>query len=81
MQVESRVETEGQRLSIVGRFGLGDFHRALAALHNMTTKRGYQDLVLDFEACTSAFNGPMISLATTVGACAMRASTSTSASP
>lgn len=63
-----RIESDGNKIEIIGRFGMMDFHRVLAALHNMTTKRGYQDIVLDFGACTAAFSGPMISLCTAIGA-------------
>ena len=64
----NRIETHENRISVVGRLGLSDFHRLLAAFHSQTTKRGYQDLVLDFSLCTAAFAGPMVSICSAIGA-------------
>jgi len=63
----SQIGSDGNRISVVGRLGLMDFHRLLAAIHTATTKRGYQDITLDFEGCTAAFAGPMLSVCATVG--------------
>jgi hypothetical protein len=42
------LSTDGNRLSFVGRLDITAFRRPIAALHNMISSRGYQDVVLDF---------------------------------
>ncbi len=58
----STIRTDGNRIQISGRFGMFDFHRALATIHNLAVKRGYPDIVLDFEQCTFTFAGPMLAV-------------------
>jgi anti-sigma regulatory factor (Ser/Thr protein kinase) len=41
---------------------LRDFHRLLAQIHAVVEKLGYQDVVLDLEQCTSAFQNAMLSV-------------------
>jgi anti-sigma regulatory factor (Ser/Thr protein kinase) len=60
------VESHGNRIDIVGRVGLLDFHRVLAALHGLVVKRECREVVLNFEACTAAYNGPMLSICSAV---------------
>lgn len=58
----SRIETSGNRLRVVGRFELSDLRRFTAALYNLTTKMGYEDVVLDFADCGAAYPGPMVAV-------------------
>ena len=58
-----QVSREGNRIAIAGELGLLEFRRVLATVHDATAKRGFKDLVLDFEHCTAAFAGPMLALA------------------
>jgi hypothetical protein len=57
------LQTTGNRLSISGLLGTRDFRRVLAAMHNLTTGQGYQDIELDFSGCTAAFGGPILAIA------------------
>jgi len=56
------LQSDGNTVYVSGGLGLGDFRRVLAALHNLTVKRGYEDIVLDFTLCTAAYAGPMLAL-------------------
>ena len=53
---------EGNRIQISGPFRFGDLFRVLAAIHQAVQNAGYQDIVLDFEECTTAFAGPMLAI-------------------
>jgi hypothetical protein len=57
------LQTTGNRLSITGLLGTRDFRRVLAAMHNLTSGQGYQDLELDFTGCTAAYGGPILAIA------------------
>jgi anti-sigma regulatory factor (Ser/Thr protein kinase) len=57
------LQTTGNRLSITGLLGTRDFRRLLAAMHNLTSGQGYQDLELDFTGCTAAYGGPILAIA------------------
>jgi hypothetical protein len=57
------LHTTGNRLSISGQLGTRDFRRVLAAMHNLTTGQGYQDIELDFAGCTVAYGGPILAIA------------------
>lgn len=57
------LESNGNRLSISGHLGTRDLRRVLAAMHNLTSGRGYQDIELDFSACTAAYGGPILAIA------------------
>jgi anti-sigma regulatory factor (Ser/Thr protein kinase) len=58
----ARLETSGNRLAITGRLELADLRRVTAALHGLISRSGYQDVILDFSACTGAYPGPMAAL-------------------
>lgn len=53
---------ENNRVIFGGAFAIGDLHRPLAGLHQMVQDAGYQDIVLDFSACTAAYPEPMLAL-------------------
>ena len=55
--------TIGNRLSISGQFGMRDLRRVLAAMHNLTSGQGYQDIELDFTGCTATYGGPILGIA------------------
>ena len=57
-----RIDTEGNRVQIAGSFSLTDLRRLTATLHNLTTRLGYQDIVLDMTRCIAAYPGPMVGL-------------------
>lgn len=57
-----RIDSNGNCITVVGSFALSDLRRMTASLHNLTTRAGYEDLLLDFSRCTAAFPGPMIGL-------------------
>lgn len=56
------INSNGKVISVSGQFTVAEFHRLLAAIHNLTSKSGYVDLSLDFSACTAAFPGPMLAV-------------------
>ena len=58
----THIVTAGNCLSVRGPYGVAEFHRLLAAIHDRVVNRGYSDLVLEFSDCTSAFAGPMLAL-------------------
>lgn len=53
------IHREQNRITFEGTFGIGDLLTSLAALHQ-AVQAGYQDLILDFSACTAAFAPPML---------------------
>lgn len=57
------LKTTGNRLSITGQLGTKGFRRVIAAMHNLTSGQGYQDLDLDFSGCTAAYGGPILAIA------------------
>jgi hypothetical protein len=61
-----RIDTEGNRVLIAGSFSLTDLRRLTATLHNLTTRLGYQDVVLDMTRCIAAYPGPMVGLCSQV---------------
>lgn len=56
----SSIDRVDNRIVVSGE--LVDFHRLLAMLHNIAEKLGYQEVVLDLERCTSAFQNAMLSV-------------------
>ncbi len=54
------IERNGNEVVVVG--DLDDFHRLLSQIHAAIEKAGYQDLVLNLESCTSAFQNSMLSV-------------------
>ena len=58
-----RIESNNQTIAITGSLEERDFRRFLAALHERTQIKGYQDIALDFNHCTAAFPGPMLAIA------------------
>ncbi|MBM4394751.1 MAG: DUF4325 domain-containing protein [Deltaproteobacteria bacterium] len=61
-----RVETQASRIVVSGAIDLGDFRRLLAAMHDVTARRGYSDVLLDFGQCETAFPGPMAAVCAAV---------------
>jgi hypothetical protein len=57
------VHTVGNRVSISGHLGTRDMRRVLAAMHNLKSGQGYQDIELDFTGCTAAYGGPILAIA------------------
>jgi len=55
--------TTGNRIFVQGPLRTRDMRRVLAAIHNLVSNLGYQDLELDFSACSATFGGPMLALA------------------
>lgn len=53
------VRREGNIISVAGNHGMGEVHRLIGMIHDATSKRGFQDIVIDFSKCESTFNGPM----------------------
>lgn len=57
-----RVESDGNRIRIIGILALSDLRRLSAALYSLTVKSGYQDIVLDLSGCIRASPGPVAGL-------------------
>ncbi len=60
--VDSLIIRQQNRVIFRGAFRIDDLTRPLASLHQAVQDAGYQDVVLDFSACTAAFAGPMLAL-------------------
>jgi hypothetical protein len=58
--LNSTIDRRDNRIIVAGE--LYDFHRLLANVHTIVEKLGYQDVVLDLENCTSAFQNSMLSV-------------------
>jgi hypothetical protein len=58
--LNSTIDRIDNRIVVGGE--LYDFHRFLAHIHTIVEKLAYQDVVLDFENCTSAFQNAMLSV-------------------
>ncbi|HYA38479.1 MAG TPA: STAS-like domain-containing protein [Candidatus Methylomirabilis sp.] len=54
------IERNGNEVVVTG--DLDDFHRLLSFIHTAIEKAGYQDLILNLESCTSAFQNSMLSV-------------------
>jgi anti-sigma regulatory factor (Ser/Thr protein kinase) len=54
------IRTEENKIILSGSFYTDDFHYFLTSLHVLINGRGYQDIVLDFSKCASAFPGAML---------------------
>lgn len=52
--------TVGNKVVVSGLVGIENFRVLLAAIHNLTRKLGYANVVLDFSLCTAAFPGAML---------------------
>jgi len=63
----SSIERIDNRIIVTGE--LYDFHRFLSILHTIVQKLKYQDVILDFESCTSAYQNSMLSVCAQVMAC------------
>jgi anti-sigma regulatory factor (Ser/Thr protein kinase) len=57
-----RVETTANRVVIVGTISHFDLRRLTATLFNLTSRLGYENLVVDFARCAAAYPGPMAGL-------------------
>lgn len=57
------ISSDSNRIIVLGDFGVREMQQMLAAMHNLTSTRGYRDLELDFSDCTSAFSGQMLGIA------------------
>lgn len=56
----SAIERTENKISVQGEFH--DLHKFLGCMHAIAGKLGYQDIVLDFDGCTSAYQNSMLSL-------------------
>ena len=56
------IRSYNNTILISGPLTAEEFHRLLAATHNLINKRGYQSINLDFSNCTAAFPGPMMAI-------------------
>lgn len=56
------INSNGNVISVSGAITVIEFHRLLAAIHNLSKVRGYEQLVLDLSSCSSAFPGPMLAI-------------------
>lgn len=60
------INTENNSVEVTGAFESSDLRRLLAAIHGLIVKRSYQDINIDFSACTRAYAGPIIALCTQI---------------
>ena len=60
------IVSENNTIKVLGDFGVREMQQMLAAMHNLTTMRGYSDLNIDFSDCKSAFSGQMLGIAANV---------------
>lgn len=60
------IQRDDNVIRVSGRFGMVEYRRMLAAVHNAVAKRGYEDLVLDFTNLAAAYLGPMLALCSEV---------------
>ena len=58
--LNSTIERQENRITVVG--DLYDFHRLLSDIHHTIERLGYQEVTIDFTACTSAFQNAMLSV-------------------
>ncbi len=58
--MSNQIHRDGNRVVVAG--DLTDFHRLLSVIHGAIEKAKYEDLVLDFTDCTSAFQNSMLSV-------------------
>lgn len=56
------IYSNGNTIAVSGQFTVTEFHRLLAAIHNLSTKDGHENLILDMSSCSSAFPGPMLAV-------------------
>jgi anti-sigma regulatory factor (Ser/Thr protein kinase) len=61
-----RIEVVENCVRVLGRVGLIGFRNLLATLHNLSTKSGYNDLVLDFSMCEAAYTSAMLAVSADV---------------
>lgn len=54
------ITRDGNVIKVEG--ALDDFHRFLSMIHSAVERKGYQDVVLDLQQCTSAFQNSMLSV-------------------
>lgn len=54
------VNSVGNRILVGGSFSLAELPRLTAAMHNLITSKGYQDLELDFSSCMLATHVSML---------------------
>ena len=60
------IVSENNTIKVLGDFGVREMQQMLAAMHKLTSVRGYSDLNLDFSECKSAFSGQMLGIAANV---------------
>lgn len=56
------VNRDGNVITVSGVLHIANLHKPLAVLHQAVNEAGYQDLILDFSRCESAFGPPMLAL-------------------
>jgi len=54
------IERNNHTISIAGDYPDQSLHYLLAQIHHAIVKKEYQDIILDFDKCTSAFPGSML---------------------
>jgi anti-anti-sigma regulatory factor/anti-sigma regulatory factor (Ser/Thr protein kinase) len=59
---QGNIKTEDNHVLVIGKLGVEDFHRLLAAIHDRVEGRGYKKVILDFSDCTATFAGPMLAV-------------------
>lgn len=60
------ISSDGNKLIIEKSFEFNDLRRTTAAFRNIISKKSYEDIVLDFQGCTSAFPGPILGVCSLV---------------
>ena len=61
--MSGNISSKRNKISVNGDFGVREMQVMLAAMHKLTSARGYQDLELDFSNCTSAYSTQMLGIA------------------
>jgi uncharacterized protein YgfB (UPF0149 family) len=55
-----RITRTSNRISIVGDYTDNNLHYLLATIHKAIEKSGYQDLIIDFNRCDTAYPSTML---------------------
>lgn len=62
MPTLNQINRTENKISIIGKLGMGEFHKLLGVIYETTQRRGYSEIIMDFSECEAAFNGPMLCL-------------------
>jgi anti-sigma regulatory factor (Ser/Thr protein kinase) len=66
VRISGNIDREDNQIIVAGPFGGSDFHHLLALIHNIVQKLGYEDVILDFSACSAAFAPAMLAVCSQV---------------